>query len=93
MRRVLLYNSGMRKRSSRPGDVNQLAANIVDAATSPRDENNVEQAENTKNPAAVALGRLGGKKGGPARAKKLTPEQRKEIAKKAAEARWNPKGS
>jgi len=41
-----------------------------------------------KNPAAVALGRLGGKKGGPARAKALTPERRKEIAKKAIEARW-----
>jgi len=44
-----------------------------------------------KNPAAVALGRLGGKKGGPARAAKLTPEQRKEIAKKAAAARWSSK--
>lgn len=41
-----------------------------------------------KNPAAVALGRLGGKKGGPARAKKLTAEQRREIARKAAEKRW-----
>ena len=41
-----------------------------------------------KNPAAVALGRLGGKKGGLARAKKLTKEQRSEIAKKAARARW-----
>jgi hypothetical protein len=41
-----------------------------------------------KNRAAVALGRLGGKKGGKARAKKLTPEQRSEIAKKAAKARW-----
>jgi len=41
-----------------------------------------------KNPNAVALGRLGGKKGGPARAKKLTSEQRKEIARKAAAARW-----
>ena len=39
--------------------------------------------------AAVALGRLGGKKGGPARAKKLTPEQRSESARKAAQARWN----
>ncbi len=38
--------------------------------------------------AAVALGRLGGKKGGKARAKKLTPEQRTAIAKKAAQARW-----
>jgi len=42
-----------------------------------------------KNPAAVELGRLGGLKGGPARAAKLTPEQRSEIARKAARARWN----
>lgn len=48
-----------------------------------------EDAKQEKNPAAVALGRLGGRKGGPARAAKLTPEQRKEIAKKAAAARWN----
>jgi hypothetical protein len=41
-----------------------------------------------KNPHAVALGRLGGLKGGKARASKMTPEQRKEIAKKAAKARW-----
>jgi hypothetical protein len=41
-----------------------------------------------KNPAAVALGRLGGKKGGLARAAKLSKEQRSEIAKKAARARW-----
>ena len=41
-----------------------------------------------KNPHAVALGRLGGLKGGKARSKKLTPEQRSEIAKKAARARW-----
>ncbi len=41
-----------------------------------------------KNPAAVALGRLGGKKGGPARAEKLTAARRQEIAKKAAQVRW-----
>jgi hypothetical protein len=41
-----------------------------------------------KNPAAVALGRKGGKKGGPARAAKLTPEQRSESARKAVQARW-----
>jgi hypothetical protein len=41
-----------------------------------------------KNPAAVALGKLGGAKGGKARAEKLTPEQRSEIAKKAAAKRW-----
>jgi len=44
-----------------------------------------------KNPAAVELGRLGGRKGGNARAEKLSPERRKEIAKKAAEARWAKK--
>jgi hypothetical protein len=44
-----------------------------------------------KNPAAVALGRLGGLKGGKARAEKLTPEQRKEIARIAANARWRKK--
>lgn len=60
-------------------DVNILASGIVDEAT---------QSTN-KNPAAVALGRLGGLKGGKARASKLTPNQRCEIAKKAARARWN----
>ncbi|MDB4285516.1 hypothetical protein N9903_01265 [bacterium] len=44
-----------------------------------------------KNPAAVSLGRLGGLKGGVARAKKLTAEQRSEIARKAAKARWAKK--
>jgi hypothetical protein len=42
-----------------------------------------------KNPAAVALGKLGGKKGGPARAAKLSAQTRSEIAKKAAQARWS----
>jgi hypothetical protein len=45
----------------------------------------------SKNPAAVALGRLGGLKGGKARAEKLSAEQRKEIAKKAALIRWKSK--
>lgn len=44
-----------------------------------------------KNPAAVALGRLGGKKGGPARAEKLTPQQRTDIARTAALSRWEGK--
>ncbi len=64
-------------------DLNKLAKRIVDDATSegkPKDDG--------KNPAAVALGRLGGRKGGKARAEKLTKEQRSEIAKKAAAARW-----
>jgi len=44
-----------------------------------------------KNPAAVAMGKLGGPKGGPARAAALTPERRSEIARKAAERRWSVK--
>ena len=74
----------MPKRSSKkkPTDLNQLAASIVGDATDEGDD------QPKKNPAAVALGRLGGKKGGKARAAKLTPEQRKEIARKAARARW-----
>jgi hypothetical protein len=43
----------------------------------------------SENPVAVALGKLGGKKGGQARRDKLSPERRKEIAEKAARARWN----
>jgi hypothetical protein len=50
-----------------------------------------ESPQPTKNPHAQALGKLGGLKGGKARAKKLTPEKRKEIAKKAAAARWGKK--
>jgi hypothetical protein len=56
-------------------DINQIAASIVSQTTE-------------KNPAAVALGRLGGLKGGNARAQKLSPNQRKAIATKAARARW-----
>lgn len=72
-----------RKRKSR--DINILASEIVEQATG---EVAPKPGNSSKNPAAVALGRLGGLKGGKARASKLTPEQRKEIAKKAAEARW-----
>lgn len=88
----------MPKRSSiegrQEGDVNQLAKAIVDEATSDEQpEAPAPEAEtpDRKNPAAVALGRLGGKKGGPARAKKLSQQRRKEIAKKAAETRWGKK--
>ena len=66
-------------------DINKLAKRIVDEATS--DDKDAPK-DDGKNPAAVALGRLGGKKGGKARAAKLTKEQRSEIAKKAAAARW-----
>jgi len=74
----------MPKRSSKPRDLNRLASAIVQEATGEAPE----EPPSDKNPHAVALGRLGGKKGGPARAKKLTAEQRREIAQKAAEGRW-----
>lgn len=70
----------------RPRDPNQLAKLIVDMATG---EIPPESREDGKNPHAVALGRTGGLKGGKARAAKLTPEQRSEIARKAAQRRWN----
>ena len=72
----------------RPRDLNQLAAAIMDAAT---DEDAPASVDDGKDPAAVALGRKGGKKGGPARAAALTPERRKEIAQKAVAARWGSK--
>lgn len=76
----------MPKRSSKGRlDLNQLAKSIVDQATG---EESKQPEEPEKNPAAVALGRLGGLKGGAARAKKLTAEERSDIAKKAASARW-----
>jgi hypothetical protein len=72
----------------RPRDFNQLAKLIVNQATgqAPRDE--LAPRGDGKNPAAVALGRLGGLKGGKARAAKLSGKKRKAIAKKAAAARW-----
>ena len=76
----------MPKRSSkRPRDTNQLAKAIVDQATG---QALPEKPDDGKNPAAVALGRRGGKKGGKARAAKLSAEQRSRIAKKAAAVRW-----
>jgi hypothetical protein len=73
-------------RQKKPRDLNKLAASIVDAATN--DAPAPAASEPEKNPNAVALGKLGGKKGGPARAKKLTAEQRRAIARHAAESRW-----
>lgn len=85
----------MRKRSStakQPRDLNQLAASIVDETTADEPEGVGEPQgaadQPEKNPHAAALGRLGGKKGGPARALTLSAERRSEIARKAAEARW-----
>ncbi len=73
------------KRGQGPRDLNSFAWEIVQQATGemPKPEKDAG-----KNPAAVTLGRLGGLKGGKARATKLTPARRAEIAKKAAESRW-----
>ena len=76
----------MQKRPSKKGDLSQLAKSIVDEVTTKDIQKN--SAEEGKNPAAVELGRLGGLKGGKARAAKLTAEERKAIAKKAARKRW-----
>ena len=75
-----------RSRKKRPADLNRLAASIVADATDDAPE--PDDPYEGKNPAAVELGRQGGLKGGRARAQKLTPEQRSEIARKAARARW-----
>jgi len=65
-------------KTKRPSDINQLAHVISQEATGQKE----------KNPAAVALGRLGGLKGGKARAEKLSARRRKSIATKAAMVRW-----
>jgi hypothetical protein len=74
----------MHKRSSKQprysADVNVLAYRIVQSIA------DIDIGK--KNPAAVALGRLGGRRGGKARAEKLSPEKRREIAQNAALARW-----
>jgi hypothetical protein len=80
----------MPKRSStKPNerDANLAAFRVVQEATQDEPED-VAEPPPEKNPAAVALGKLGGLKGGKARAEKLSDKRRSEIAKKAAEARW-----
>ena len=78
----------MPKHSSKK-DANEMAFSGLQELVS-RDEarDAAESIGYIKNPAAVALGRLGGLKGGKARAEKLSAKKRKEIAKKAAETRW-----
>ncbi len=79
---------GPRKRGQGPPDPNLLAFRVVQEATGQAEKTLPPDPFAGKNPAAVTLGRLGGLKGGKARAQKLTPEQRAEIAKKAAAKRW-----
>lgn len=76
----------MAKHSKKPADLNRLAAAIVGDAT---DETPPEAPDDDgKDPAAVALGRRGGLKGGKARAEKLSAEKRSEIARTGAATRW-----
>lgn len=72
-------------KKKRPRDANQLAKLIADIATGEVED---KAKEDGRNKEAVSLGHRGGKKGGRARAESLSPERRREIAKKAAEARW-----
>lgn len=74
----------MAKKVKLPADVNKRAKSIVDILTG-----EIPETPDGKNAAAVALGRLGGLKGGKARAESLSPKKRKEIAKKAAASRWH----
>jgi hypothetical protein len=80
------------KREKKEHDFAVTAFRVVQDATEqqvkPESEIEGETKTNGKNPHAVALGRLGGLKGGKARREKLTPEKRKEIAQKAARKRW-----
>lgn len=74
-----------KKTTKRPSDQNKLAKLVVDQLTGAEEP---PKDSPVKNPAAVALGRLGGLKGGKARAKKMTAEERSASARKAAKARW-----
>ena len=77
------------KREGTAHDFTVIARRVVEQAIGERlDGSPLEDPNAGKNPAAVALGKLGGAKGGKARAAALSPAQRKAIAKKAAQARW-----
>jgi hypothetical protein len=78
-------------RPPRPRDMNQLARRIVDLSVGDAIEE--EPIEREKNPHAVALGRLGGQRGGKARAERLAPAKRSEIARVAARSRWNKRAT
>ncbi len=79
----------MPRRSSKDRDFFVTARRVVEQAIGEQmDGSPLPDPNAGKNPAAVALGKLGGAKGGKARAEKLSPAKRKAIAKKAAQTRW-----
>ncbi|MER8503259.1 histone H1 [Mesorhizobium sp. M1142] len=79
------------KRTRRPRDPNQLAKLIADIAAGETPDRLM--LDDGRDLAAVLMGRKGGLKGGKARAKALSPEQRADIARRAAQARWGTKGT
>ena len=83
-RRGIWHGGAMPARPSKRRDFTQIAKDIVDQATG----NAPPPEPDTRNPAAVALSKLGASKGGKARAAKLTGKRRTQIAKQAAAKRW-----
>jgi hypothetical protein len=77
------------KHPKRPRDLNQWSKCMVDIATGAASDREPTPEEQGKDPAAVTRGRLGGAKGGKARAEKLSPEERRLSAQKAVRARWS----
>lgn len=87
---------GMAKKKKTRRDTAEIARSVVEKAIGERLtgeplDSPEQELEDTRNPAAVALGKLGSSKGGKARALSLTAQQRKEIARKAAKVRWEKK--
>jgi hypothetical protein len=92
----MAYAYNMARRKKKEHDFAVTAFRVVQEATGqvePESKKTEPESTEGKNPHAVALGRLGGLKGGKARASKLTPERRKGIAKKAAQARWGERAT
>ena len=80
----------MPTRSSKDHDFSTVALRVVEQAIGEKmDGSALDDPHKGKNPAAVALGKLGGAKGGAARAAALSPKKRSQIAKNAARARWS----
>lgn len=89
---VRAHNAGMTSKTpKRPRDLNQWAKRMLDIATGEAGDAASTPADEGKDPAAVALGRRGGLKGGKARAASMTPERRAEVARAAAQKRWGKK--
>ncbi len=82
----------MPKRPGQKRDFMQVARDVVEQAIGEHlDGTPLEKPADLRNPHAVALGSMGGKKGGKARAQALSPAKRRAIAKKAARSRWDQK--